>query len=173
MSVPVTRGFQRPMATDQSPSGAEISAARAKWHSSDPTLIAELNKPIPIRGIGLFHINEDNGGVEKEVVSLKIPPGSTLAQIKPIFDARIAALTLQKTEAIKAYRALAATLQTKESEKSDKKDDTDTVGDSPISDTDRKQCVLATQIAHLQLEIGVLNSRFTPALELFAILQKA
>ncbi|HSW73283.1 MAG TPA: hypothetical protein VLG44_07770 [Chlamydiales bacterium] len=179
----ITIGFMRPLAGEDrfcKPSAEEITAVNAKWNATDPALIAELNKPIPIRGIGLFHVNEDRGESEVEVVSLKIPPGSTLAQIKPIFDARIAALTLQRAEVIKQYRALAASLLKEESKKSDKKCDPESeepsmisLSDSAQSATIRQQCVVATQMAHLQLEIDVLNSRFKPALDLFAILQKA
>lgn len=173
----VTIGFMRPLAGEDrfsKPSAEEIAAANKKWNATDPAIIAELNKPIPIRGIGLFHVNEDRGEVEVKVVGLNIPPGSTLAQIKPIFDARIAALTLQRTAAIKEYRDLTASLQKEESKKPQKKSDIGSVGDySPITDTARRQSELMTQFAHLQLEIDVLNSRFKPALDLFAILQKA
>ncbi|HSW73284.1 MAG TPA: hypothetical protein VLG44_07775 [Chlamydiales bacterium] len=152
---------------------AEIEAARKKWDSTDPALIAELGKPIIISGNRVPKSNV--------ILGLNVKPGSTIAEIKPLFDARILDLTRKRDQAQSAYEALGTFFGEKETEAEEdgflkaagfkSSDVFSSVALAPGGILDQ-QNVWAIKRSQLQDEIDVLTQRFQPALDVFAILQK-
>ncbi len=144
------------------------AAARAKWEATDPGLIYELGRPIqhPLGG--------------KSVAGLIVEPGSTPAQIKPLFDARMRELRKKIKAAKDEYFSISAYIRSME-----------TIEDKirrsigvlprmafPVIAARREAMLTLCQSERdksfqFEQEINVLTNRFQPALDVFAILQKA
>lgn len=143
-------------------------SAKEKWHTCDQKLIETLGRPIehPMRG--------------KMVSGLIVAPGSTPAQIKPLFDARIKELRTQIRAADDEYFSISDYICRMEviEEKIRR-----SIGVLPSrvfpgiaarrkAMFDRRDSEWCKSF-RLEQEITVLENRFEPALNLYKILQKA
>lgn len=174
MAAVAGAGSKTGFSVGSKPTVAEIEAAKKMLYSTDPALITELGKPILISGNKVPKSNV--------ILGLQVKPGSTVAEIKPLFDARVRELARKRDQAQSAYEALGTFLGEKEAEpkedgflkaagiKSSDVFSSIALASGGILD---QQNMWAVKRSQLQDEIDVLTQRFQPALDAFAILQKA
>lgn len=151
----------------------QIKSARAKWESTDPDIIERLGRTILISG--------NRPPQSNIVLGLKVRPGSTLKEIHPIFIARIKELERKRDIAQKAYESQQASYDAIEMAASSQREFKSS-GIKPVDvftsiamrkgGTLDQQNMHALRRAQYQAEIDELTSRFQPALDIFAILQK-
>lgn len=149
-----------------------VAAAGANWQTCDPRLIEALGRPIVIA---------DNIPPHGKTVSgLIVKPGSTLAEIKPIFDLRIQDLRRKRDAAEKEADSITSYIYSQEKIEFKIAQSIGVLPRKAFPEiAARREAIFNLRdcewikSAQSQVEIEELTSRFKPALDAFAILQRA